>query len=171
MPPIARPLAALFAAAALLTSAALVETRPAAAATQLAQATPAPAPQPGTAPSKAQPKGAKVTPVDRVEARIKSLHARLKITAAQEPAWGAVAQTMRDNAHAVAALVAKRTQNLKTMTAVDDLNSYQEIAQAHADGLKTLAAAFQTLYASLSDAQKKNADVIFRGGSQKPKKS
>ena len=48
------------------------------------------------------------------------------------------------------------------MTAVDDLKSYSEIADAHADGLKKFTPAFEPLYAGMSDAQKKSADTLFR---------
>lgn len=42
--------------------------------------------------------GADKTPrVDRAELRIQDMHARLKITAAQEKLWGKVAQVMRNN--------------------------------------------------------------------------
>jgi LTXXQ motif family protein len=99
---------------------------------------------------------------DRVEARIKSLHDGLKITAAQEPQWQAVADVMRENARAVGALIEEREAKAKTETAVDDLHAYSAIADAHAAGIKKLAAAFETLYASLSDAQKKEADSMFR---------
>jgi hypothetical protein len=48
------------------------------------------------------------------------------------------------------------------MTAVDDLKSYQKHAQAHVDGLKNLIASFATLYAAMSDDQKRIADDVFR---------
>ena len=48
------------------------------------------------------------------------------------------------------------------MTAIDDLKSYSEIADAHADGLKKFIPAFEPLYAGMSDAQKKSADTLFR---------
>jgi len=100
---------------------------------------------------------------ETVEARITKLHADLKITAAEESNWGSVAQTMRANAAAMDKLVAtKRTQDPKTMTAVDDLNNYQEFAQAHLAGLKDLTSSFKTLYDSMTDAQKKNADHVFQ---------
>ena len=74
---------------------------------------------------------------------------------------------------------------LRTMSAVDDLETYQKIAQAHADGLQKLVTAFQPVYDSMSDDQKKNADQVFgqfeghrgmtkasaKGGSMKSKKS
>ena len=109
----------------------------------------------------------------RVEARIKSLHAALQITADQEPQWQAVADVMRDNAKTVGALIAERAAKGKTATAIDDLHSYGAIADAHAAGVKKLTGAFETLYASLSDAQKKKADAVFqyRPRPSRPKKT
>jgi periplasmic protein CpxP/Spy len=127
---------------------------------QQAQVSP-PAANPATPPPAAQPSPVRPTRVDRVEARITSLHAQLKITPAQEPQWNAFAQVMRDNAKTVDALIQSRVQNAKTMTAVDDLHAYQGIADAHAEGLKKLIPAFEALYASMSDEQKKNADAVF----------
>ena len=102
-------------------------------------------------------------PTDRVEARIKSLHDRLKITAAQETQWAAVADAMRDNARTMDAAIQQR-ETAKAMTAVDDLKAYQAIADAHAQGLQKLIPAFDALYASMSDDQKKNADAVFSRG-------
>ncbi|MDR3417043.1 MAG: Spy/CpxP family protein refolding chaperone [Nevskia sp.] len=102
---------------------------------------------------------------ERVEARISDLHTRLGITAAQEDSWSKVAQAMRDNANTMAALTQARSANAATMTAVDDLKSYAEIAQAHADGIQKFAPVFGALYDSMSDDQKRNADVIFRARS------
>ena len=99
---------------------------------------------------------------DRVEARIKELHTNLRITPAQEELWNKVAQVMRDNAKTMEALIKARSEKAGTMTAVDDLKSYGEIAEAHADGLKKFIPAFEPLYAGMSDAQKKTADTLFR---------
>src|ERR1700738_1811140 len=79
---------------------------------------------------------AKASNEDRAEARIKDMHAKLKITAAQEEQWGKIAQEMRDNAKSMDALTQARMANAKTMSAVDDLKSYGEIAEAHAKGIK-----------------------------------
>jgi periplasmic protein CpxP/Spy len=98
---------------------------------------------------------------DRVEARIKELHTRLKITPAQEELWNNVTQVMRDNGKTMEALIKARSEKVRAMTAVDDLKSYGEIAEAHADGLKKFIPIFEPLYASMSDAQKKNADTLF----------
>jgi protein CpxP len=107
---------------------------------------------------------AKAAAVDRAEARITDMHAKLKITAAQEDKWGKVADVMRANGKTMDTLTQARFAGAKTMTAVDDLKSYAEIADAHADGLKKLAPAFADLYAGMSDAQKKEADTLFRTG-------
>jgi protein CpxP len=114
---------------------------------------------------------AKASTEDRVEARIKDMHAKLKITAAQEDQWTKVAGTMRDNEKTIEPLIKARADNAKTMTAVDDLKSYGEITDAHADGIKKFTPVFATLYTSMSDAQKKEADTLFRHGSHKMAKS
>lgn len=99
---------------------------------------------------------------ETIESHIKNLHDKLQITAAQESKWNDVAQVMRDNADRLAALAKARSENAKTMTAVDDLKSYAEIAKAHEEGIEKLLPAFITLYDSMSDAQKKAADADFR---------
>jgi LTXXQ motif family protein len=147
--PAARRLAAAtFLGVTVLASPLLAQTNPPA--TTLAQ-TDAGKPAAGTKPSRA----------DRVEARIKQLHDQLQITPAQEPQWNAVAQAMRDDAKAMQSVIATRRQNRGKMTAVDDLRSYEEVAETHVAGLKKLIPAFQALYDTMSPDQKKNADAEF----------
>ena len=98
-----------------------------------------------------------------VEARIKELHKKLHITDAQKTQWDALAQVMRDNAQAMADLQKQRAADAKSMNAVDVVKSYSEVIQAHEDGMKKFIPAFEALYNSLSDAQKKIADSMFRG--------
>ena len=114
---------------------------------------------------------AKASGEERVEERIKEMHAKLKITQTQEDQWAKVAQVMRDNAKSMDALTQARFEHAKTMTAVDDLKSYGEITDAHADGIKKFTPVFATLYASMSDAQKKEADALFRHGGRKMSKA
>jgi hypothetical protein len=97
-----------------------------------------------------------------VDTRINSLHARLQITTQQEPLWQPVAQVMRDNASTMDSLRQSRTTNANSMNAIDDLKSYGQVIDAHADGIKKLTSAFEALYNSMSDTQKHNADLIFR---------
>ena len=99
---------------------------------------------------------------DRVEARIKELQTKLKITPAQEELWNNVTRVMRDNATTMEALTKTRSEEASTMTAIDDLKSYAEIVEAHADGIRKFIPAFEPLYAGMSDAQKKAADMLFR---------
>jgi protein CpxP len=98
------------------------------------------------------------------------LHAKLKITPAAESQWAAVVQTMRDNANELDKVIDKREAIANNATAIDDLNAYGEIAQAHADGVKKLSTAFAPLYASMSDDQKKVADEVFAHRAHEGKK-
>ena len=100
----------------------------------------------------------------RVEARIQELHSKLHITAAQETQWNNVAQMMRDNAKAMVSLQKDRAQDAKStdMTAVDVLKSYSAVTDAHADGIHKFIPVFQAFYDTMSDAQKKTADALFR---------
>ena len=107
---------------------------------------------------------------DAVESHITDLHAKLKITAAEEPQWKEVADTMRQNARELDRAIDKRESTQASATAVDDLNSYAEIAQAHANGVKKLASAFSGLYSAMSDDQKKEADMVFSHQSHDGKK-
>src|ERR1700681_4233456 len=76
--------------------------------------------------------GATETKGETVEQRITNLHAALKITPEQGTQWNAVAQAMRENAANMDKLVAaNRTTPPQNMSAVDDLKTYQKIAQAH----------------------------------------
>jgi periplasmic protein CpxP/Spy len=115
-----------------------------------------------TAPQQAATAGTAQTKVETVEQRITDLHTALNITPAQDSEWNAVAKAMRENAVAMDKLIADTgAAPQQNKTAVDDLKSYQEFAQAHVDGLKNLISSFGTLYDSMSDAQKKNADEVF----------
>ena len=98
---------------------------------------------------------------ETVEQRIEELHKALKITADEETLWTNVAQAMRENATAMDKLFAD-TRAAPPQTAMDDLKVYQQIAQAHVEGLKNLIASFDALYAAMPDAQKKVANNVFR---------
>ncbi|MGF6900356.1 hypothetical protein P3T22_001605 [Paraburkholderia sp. GAS348] len=121
-------------------------------------------PASAASPTQTQPRASVMTVAthDQVDTRISGLHTRLQITAAQEDLWQKVAQVMRDNAGTMDSLRQTRASHANSMSAVDDLKSYGQIADAHADGIKKLTSAFQALYDSMSDVQKKNADLIFQ---------
>jgi hypothetical protein len=133
----------------------------------LAQASPPPATtEPAPAPSEADA---------AVEARIKELHQKLHITTAQQTQWNNLVQVMRDNAKAMIDLQKQRAQDVNSMTAVDAVKSYAAVIEAHEAGMNKFVPAFQALYDSMSDAQKKIADAMFRSrvrsGAKKGSKS
>lgn len=97
----------------------------------------------------------------RIEGRIKQLHAQLKITPDQEQQWSAFAKVMRANAQTMQSQVDQRQHDLGTMSAVEDLNSYEQITRAHAEALKKLIPEFQALYDAMSPDQQRNADAVF----------
>ena len=97
-----------------------------------------------------------------VERRIADLHGRLHITSEQSQQWDQFAQVMRDNAREMDQLYQQRAGRLTSMTAVDNMQSFAQIEQQRSQDTQKLVAAFQTLYGSLSDAQKKTADQMFR---------
>ncbi len=97
-----------------------------------------------------------------VEARIKTLHKQLHITEAQKPQWDALATVMRDNAQAMVDLQKQRAADSPSMSAVEVIKSYESVIEAHQDGMKKFVPPFETLYNSMSDAQKKTADSLFR---------
>jgi periplasmic protein CpxP/Spy len=163
--------AALFAGVALmalpgLAMAQSTATPPSASAPSMAPPSAPPA-APSAAPAQpgAQP-SANAAAEQRVEARIKQLHGQLKITAAEETQWNQFAQTMRDNAREMDEEGEQRAEQFSTMTAVDDLQSYEKLAEAHVQHLQKLIPAFQALYDAMSPDQKKTADQVFRAGAE-----
>ena len=123
------------------------------------QSTPPAMHQQATAPSKPMAGNR----AESVEERISELHAALKITPNEESRWNDVAQAMRDNAAAMEKLIAEKHETApQNRTAVDDLKTYREFAQAHVDGLKNLTSSFESLYSAMPDGQKKLADDVFR---------
>ena len=120
----------------------------------------------GSTPAKARSDGSA-----NVDAHINDLHAKLEITPAEEAQWAAVAQAMRGSATELDAAIDKREAGRTTATAVDDLNAYGAIAQAHANGVKALAASFDPLYAAMPDDQKQVADDVFGHRKHQPKKT
>jgi len=109
-----------------------------------------------------------VSAAERVDQHIGALHAELHITPAQQAQWDQFAQVMRDNATAMDQLLEQRATSFASMNAAENMQSYAQIAQQHAQDTEKLATAFQALYADLSESQKKNADVVFRAHGDHP---
>jgi periplasmic protein CpxP/Spy len=110
-------------------------------------------------PGSPAPSAASQAAVDR---RIRTLPSQFGTTEAQMPLWTAFAQAMRDNAGSTDALFSQRAHAVTSMSAVDNMHSYAQIARAYADNTERLATAFDSLDASLTDTQRQAADTLFR---------
>jgi len=97
-----------------------------------------------------------------VEKRIKELHSKLHITAAQQTQWDNLVQVMRANATAMMDLQKQRASDVGSMTAVDAVKSYAGVIKAHEEGMDKFVPAFEALYNSMSEQQKNIADAMFR---------
>jgi periplasmic protein CpxP/Spy len=166
---IRRPIAG--AAFAALLGATLLVPPPLAAQAPPPQAAPevAPAPPSPQRPVPRPPRPPRQRAAARVETQIRNLHAALKIAPSQEPQWNAVAAIMREEARTFDRFERERAASGPTMTAVANLRSYAAIAEAHADEMKRLVPAFEALYATMPETQKKNADAVFNRPGQRPR--
>jgi periplasmic protein CpxP/Spy len=104
---------------------------------------------------------------ERVENRIKELHTQLRITPAEQPQWDQFAQVMRQNARDMDQAYMQRVQQFATMNAVQNMQSYEEIAEEHVKSLQKLVPAFENLYGAMSEQQKQAADQVFRENSER----
>jgi periplasmic protein CpxP/Spy len=140
----------------------------------LAQSSQAPA---SAAPEGARPTAAQSSPLaghpgagrdagKRVEQRIKERHAQLRITPAEQSQWDEFAQVMRENAHDMDQAFVRRAEQFHLMNAVQNMQSYEQIADEHARHLQKLVSAFQNLYNAMPDQQKQVADQVFRANAE-----
>jgi hypothetical protein len=116
-------------------------------------------------PNAASPSGSADAAAARVETRIKELHTQIGVTQAEAAQWDKFTQVMRDNARDMDRIQSERAQQFPSMNAVQNMQSYQQIAEAHAQHLQKLVPAFQSLYEALSPEQKQKADQTFRARS------
>ena len=98
-------------------------------------------------------------PGPNIEANITQLHQRLQITPAQEPRFAALANVMRENARMMPSAPPPANPS-----AVDDLRLAIQGGEQELLGLKRLLPPLEALYASLSPAQQRTADQVFRQG-------
>ena len=75
---------------------------------------------------------------------------------------------MRDNAGDMDRAFMQRAQEYPKMNAVQDhLQSYEKIAEAHAQHLQKLVPAFDNLYNAMPEQQKKLTDQVFRANAER----
>jgi protein CpxP len=107
------------------------------------------------------------TAQERVEQRIKELYSQLRITPAERPQWDQFAQVMRENARDMDQAWLQRVDNFQSLNAVQNMQSYEQIAEQHAQHVQKLVPAFENLYNSMSDEQKRLADQVFRANAER----
>ncbi len=114
---------------------------------------------PGPAPAAILPIQAQAeAQAPNIEANLSRLHQKLQITPSQQPKFDAFANAMRENARM------KPSAAPANPSAVDDLRLAIQDRELEVTALKRLLPAMQALYASLSPAQRKTADQVFRQG-------
>jgi periplasmic protein CpxP/Spy len=148
---------------------------PAAALAQSSQvATPAPQgaapPAAASSPMAGHPVAGK-NAAERVEHRINELHAQLRITPAERQQWDQFAETMRENARDMDQVLMQRSQQFPSMNALQNMQSYEQLAEAHARHLQKLVPAFEDLYNAMPDQQKRLADQVFRANAEQHQQS
>jgi hypothetical protein len=133
-------------------------------------ATPAPAAPPPASAAASSPMPSQTIPgtevEQRVEEHIRELHAQLRITPAEQPQWDRFANVMRDNARNMDQQFVARREQFSTMNALQNMESYQRIADAHAQNLQQLVPAFANLYNAMPESQKRLTDQVFRANAE-----
>lgn len=102
---------------------------------------------------------------ERIEGRLAFLKTELKITEAQTPAWDKLATVMRNNAETHGAMMQSHMKEMQDGSFFkkplpDRLTFMETMMSTRLEQLKTVHAAVDELYATLSDDQKKEADKI-----------
>jgi hypothetical protein len=139
----------------------------------LAQSSQSPAAQPAVPPpaGASSPMAGHAIPgknaEERVERYIKDLHARLQITPAEETQWNQFAEVMRQNARDIDQALMQRAEQFPTMNAVQNMQSYAQLAEAHAQRVEKLVPAFENLYNAMPEQQKQLADQVFRENAER----
>jgi periplasmic protein CpxP/Spy len=103
---------------------------------------------------------------ERVERRIAQLRTQLRITPAEQQQWDQFAGVMRENARDMDQIFIQRAQKLDTMTALQNMQSYEQLAEAHAQHLQKLVSAFQNLYDAMPEQQRQLADQVFHANAE-----
>jgi protein CpxP len=103
----------------------------------------------------------------KIEQRITDLHSKLHITPTQQPQWDRFSEVMRENARDTDQTFQHRVQAMASMTAAENMQSYAQVTSEYAQHMQKLVPAFQALYDTMSDNQKRTADQVFRDDSNR----
>jgi hypothetical protein len=99
-------------------------------------------------------------PLQHVEGQLAFWKAELKITDAQASQWNAFADALRSSATQFRQSIAQTPSSTGAVTAPELLERRVTRLAAELDAMKPVSAAVKTLYAVLSDDQKKMADEL-----------
>jgi hypothetical protein len=102
---------------------------------------------------------------ERVEGRLAFLKTELKITEAQTPAWNKLADSIRTTAATHGAMMKSHMEEMRDGSFLekplpDRLTFMETMMSARIEQVRSVHAAVDELYATLSDDQKKEADKI-----------
>ena len=90
----------------------------------------------------------------------------MHITPAEETQWNQFAEVMRQNARDMDQAFIQRAEQFPTMNAVQNLQSYEQLAEDHAQRVQKLIPAFENLYNVMPEQQKQLADQVFRANAE-----
>ena len=74
---------------------------------------------------------------------------------------------MRENARDMDQAFKQRAQQYPTMNAMQNMQSCEQVAEAHAQHLQKLVPAFDNLYNAMPEQQKKLTDQVFRANAER----
>ena len=100
-------------------------------------------------------------PFAHVEGQLAFYKTELKITDAQAPQWNAFADVVREGAKKLQAAFEGATRSPAGASAIDQADRKIMLLSARLDELKAVTEATRSLYAVLSDDQKKTANELF----------
>ena len=91
----------------------------------------------------------------------------MQITPAEQPQWDQFAQVMRENARDMDRAFMQRAQQYATMNAMQNMQSYEQMVEAHVQHLQKLVPAFDNFYNAMPEQQKKLTDQVFRANAER----
>lgn len=102
---------------------------------------------------------------ERIEGRLAFLKTELKITDAQAPAWDKLAETLRNSAETHGKMMQSHMQDMHDGSFFkkplpDRLTFMETMLSARLEQVRSVKTAFDALYGTLTDEQKKEADKI-----------
>jgi hypothetical protein len=83
-------------------------------------------------------------------------------TDAHEELWNKLNQVMWENAKYMDSLTRGKSENTRTMNAVEQMKLHRQITEAHLEGEKKFILIFKALYGGMSDEEKNNTDTMLR---------